>query len=98
MAIQLLIHENNNDSKDNLNLYLYVTGMHLINLLSQWTKSLSKAILIQRQKHGIKMSQIVSHMSNPYEFLDSTGMKEKLNWKWLTTALHIALKDETSYW
>ena len=75
MAIQFLIHETNN-SKDNLT--FYVTGMHLINLLTQWTTSLSKVISVQRQKHGMKMSKKVKTTSDPYKFVNSKDTRDKL--------------------
>ena len=58
MAIQFILHETS-DSKEDMN--LYVKGMHLVTLLTQWTKSLPKAIAIQRQKHGIIMSESYHH-------------------------------------
>ena len=64
LAIQFLIHETN-DSKDKLT--FYVMGMHLINLLTQWTKSLSKVISVLRQKHGMKMNEKVKTTSDPYK-------------------------------
>ena len=75
MAIQFILHETS-DSKENMN--LYVKGMRLVTLLTQWTKSLSKAIAIQRQKHGIIMSERVTTTADPYEFLESKEVEAKL--------------------
>ena len=75
MAIQFVLHETEESHHD---LNLFVKGTHLVNLLSQWTKSLSKSIAIQRQKHGIKMSKDVAIISDPYDFLESREVKTRL--------------------
>lgn len=86
MIVQFILHETEG-SKHDIN--LYVKGMRIVNLLTQWTKSLSKAIAVQRQKHGIKMTKIVATTSDAYEFLENSEVKAKLN-----TATHNLTMDD----
>lgn len=69
----ILIHETNDNSKDNLT--LYVIRMQPINTVDQ---VIVESHLCTMTKHGIKMSQRVNITSDPYEFLDSKGVKDKL--------------------
>ena len=76
MALQFVIHEKDTDTKDDIN--IYIKGTRLINLLTQWTKSLSRAIAKQRQMHGIKMSNKIATTADPYEFLESPQVFKQL--------------------
>lgn len=76
MAIQFILHELDTNCKDNVDVYL--KGSRLIDLLTQWTKSLSKAIAVQRQQHGLKMSDKVTDTADPYEFLENTEVLRKV--------------------
>lgn len=57
MAIRFLIHE------DHSNNDLYIKGNQTIDLLSQWIKSLSKAISKQRQQHGLQVMDTLATQS-----------------------------------
>ena len=68
LAIKYVIH-----SEDSMmtNKELFVKGSRLLELLTQWCLSLSKAIALQRQQHSLTITDQLPLVMDPHEFLDN---------------------------
>ena len=90
MAIAFLIHEGH-DNDD-----LYIKGNRIIDVLSHWIKSLSKAIGKQRQQHGLKVIDTLATES-PTEaaarFLSDTQLLAKVELAILNLGLSFHSRD-----
>ena len=65
MAIRFLMHDNDTNQA------MYVKRCRIIDTLSQWIRSLSKQISIQRQRHGIKIINELPSTSDPFDFINN---------------------------
>lgn len=68
MAIKYVIH-----TRDSImtNQELYIRGSILIESMSQWCHSLSRAIALQRQQHSLRVIQKLPLITDPNEFLEN---------------------------
>ena len=68
MAIKYVTH-----AEDSMitNRNLFMRGSLLLEVLSQWGHSLSKAIALQRQQHSLKTIQSLPLIVDPQEFLEN---------------------------
>ena len=72
MAIKYVIHTEDSVMK---NQELFIRGSILIELMSQWGRSLSKPIALQRQQHSLRMTHKLPLIIDANEFLEN----EKVN-------------------
>jgi len=72
LAIKYIIHAEDSMLK---NKELFIKGNRLLELLTQWCLSLSKAIALQRQQYSLTMSENIPLLLDPHEFLEN----EKVN-------------------
>ena len=75
LAIKYVIH-----SEDSMmtNKELFVKGSRLLELLTQWCLSLSKAIALQRQQHSLTVTEQLPLVLDPQEFLDNKKVWSKM--------------------
>ena len=68
LAIKYVIH-----TEDSMltNKELYFKGNRLLEILTQWCLSLSKAIALQRQQHSLTVTEHLPLLLDPQEFLDN---------------------------
>jgi len=68
LAIKFIIH-----SEDSMltNKGLYIKGTRLLEILTQWCLSLTKAIALQRQQHSMAVTEHLPLLLDPHEFLDN---------------------------
>ena len=73
-AIKYVIH-----TEDSMmtNKELFVKGSRLLELLTQWCLSLSKAIALQRQQHSLMITDQLPLVLDPQEFLDNKKVSSK---------------------
>jgi len=72
LAIKFIIHA---EDSTLTNKELFIKGNRLLELLTQWCLSLSKAIALQRQQYSLTMSENIPLLLDPHEFLEN----EKVN-------------------
>ena len=56
---------------------LYIRGSMLLEVMSQWCHSLSKAIALQQQQHSLKMIQKLPLVVDAQEFLENEKVLAK---------------------
>ena len=68
LAIKYIIH-----AEDSMlaNKELFIKGSRLLELLTQWCLSLSKAIALQRQQHSLTTAEHIPMLLDPQEFLEN---------------------------
>ena len=68
LAIKFVIHK-----EDSMltNKELYFKGNRLLDMLTQWCLSLTKAISLQRQQHSLKVTEHLPLLLDPQEFLEN---------------------------
>lgn len=68
LAIKYVIH-----AEDSMlaNKELFIKGSRLLELLTQWCLSLSKAIALQRQQHSLNTAEHIPLLLDPQEFLEN---------------------------
>ena len=68
LAIKYIIH-----AEDSMfaNKDLFIEGSRLLEILTQWCLSLSKAIALQRQQHSLTTAERIPLVLDPHEFLES---------------------------
>ena len=74
LAIKYVIHTEDSMMK---NQDLYIRGSMLLEVMSQWCHSLSKAIALQRQQHSLKMIQKLPLVVDAQEFLENEKVLAK---------------------
>ena len=72
MAIKYVIHTEDSMMKDQ---DLFIRGSMLLELLSQWGHSLSKAVALQRQQHSLRVIQKLPLTVDPHEFLENEKVR-----------------------
>ena len=75
MAINFLIHNQENDD-------MYAKGMKILDTLSQWIKTLSKAIGKHRQQHGLRVQDALANKEPTKatsEFLKNINLQAKVD-------------------
>lgn len=82
LAIKYVIHTEDSMMK---NQDLFIRGSMLLELLSQWCHSLSKAVALQRQQHSLRVIQMLPLIDDPHEFLEN----EKVSYIVINTSLPI---------
>ena len=68
MAIKYVMHTEDSLMK---NQELFIRGSILLELMSQWSHSLAKAIALQRQQHSLKVIEELLLIVDPHEFLEN---------------------------
>ena len=76
MAVKFIIHT---QDATIVNQELYIRGSMLIEIMTQWCHSLSKAIALQRQQHSLRVIQKLPLINDPHEFLENDKVTKHLN-------------------
>ena len=75
-AIKYVIHTEDSMMK---NEEIFIKGTRLLELLTQWCLSLSKAIALQRQQHSLMVTDQLPLVLDPQEFLDNKKVSSERN-------------------
>ncbi|XP_065906802.1 uncharacterized protein [Dysidea avara] len=75
LAIKYVIH-----AEDSMmtNKELFIKGSRLLELLTQWCLSLSKAIALQRQQHSLTITEQLPLVLDPQEFLENRKVQHNV--------------------
>jgi len=68
LAIKYVIHEEDSMMR---NKEVFIRGTRLVELMTQWCLSLSKAIALQRQQHSLTITERLPLLMDPQDFLDN---------------------------
>ena len=74
LAIKYVIHEEDSMMTDK---EIFIKGSRLLELMTQWCLSLSKAIALQRQQNSLNITEQLPFLMDPHEFLDNEKVQRK---------------------